>query len=132
MIKFPVIKNPKWPLFGLLFACFAAAILGDSTAEALFLSHFPSSYIGYMFMVNAAFLFCSSAFLMSLIDRTDRGLFFTVFLVIHAAVLLLMRLAIAAKLTVLYLPLFSYSYVTKIFLFLMFWTLANEIGRAHV
>ncbi|MDD5675810.1 MAG: hypothetical protein PHC61_16690 [Chitinivibrionales bacterium] len=127
MLKIPTIKTTKGPLFGLLFLCFAAAILGDSTAEALFLSHFPSRYIGGMFMVNAAFLFCSSAFLMSLIDRVDRGVFFTVFLIIHAAVLVLIRIAISANITLLYLPLFSYAYVTKIFLFLMFWTLANDL-----
>jgi len=33
------LKKYKWPLFAILFCCFASAILGDSTAESLLLAH---------------------------------------------------------------------------------------------
>ena len=120
-------KNYKLPLCILLFTCFAAAILGDSTAESLLLSHFAATVIPRMFLVNAAFLFLTSAFMMSFIDRVDRGKFFLILIAIHAAMLLLVRVAILADAQVLYLPLFSYAYVSKIFFFMIFWTLVNDI-----
>ena len=117
----------KWPLFALLFCCFAAAILGDSTAESLLLSHFAPQYIPTMFLVNAVFLFLISAFLMSLIDSVDRGLFFIIFAFGHGIVLVAIRACLLFNADFLYLPLFSYAYVTKILMFLMFWTLANDL-----
>jgi hypothetical protein len=120
-------SNYKWPLFVLLFCCFAGAILGDSTAEALLLAHFDPHVIPTMFLVNAAFLFFLSAFLISLIDRVDRGLLFLVLSFGHGAVLFLIRASLLFHADFLYLPLFSYAYVTKILLFLMFWTLANDL-----
>ena len=78
-------------------------------------------------MVNAFFLFLSSLFIMSIIDRINRGMFFLFFLLIHSLVLFIIWVACSFGITFLFIPLFSYSYVTKIFLFLMFWTLANDI-----
>lgn len=117
----------KWPLFALLFCCFAQAILGDSTAEALLLAHFDARLIPTMFLVNAVFLFCVSAFVLSLIDRVDRGLFFLILCFGHGCMLLFIRVVVQLHADFLFLPLFSYAYVTKIFLFLMFWTLVNDL-----
>jgi hypothetical protein len=114
-------------LFFLLFFAFSSAILGDSTAEALLLAHFDSSLIPVLFFVNAVFLFFSSAMLMSFIDRMDRGLFFIRFCIAHSIVLIGIRCAVIADLTLFYIPLFSYAYVSKIILFLLFWTLANDL-----
>jgi len=126
-IREKIFSSSKNPFFILLFICFASAILGDSVAEALILSHYSASLIPRMYMVNALFLFISSLFLMSLIDRVDRGLFFLIFTIIHCIVLFLVWCAVSFGITLLYIPLFSYSYISKIFLFLMFWTLANDI-----
>jgi len=107
--------------------CFAAAILGDSTAEALLLAHFDAGYVPKMFLVNAVLLFFASAFMISIIDRIDRGILFVSCIFGHASVLLLIRLSVLVHLDFLYLPLFSYAYLTKIILFLIFWTLANDL-----
>jgi HEAT repeat protein len=127
MLKMPVLKTHKWPFFLILFCCFASAILGDSTAEALLLANFGSRFVPQLYLVNALFLFLTSTMMISLIDRTDRGLFFLGFAVVHGCVLLLVRLAIFTNASFLFLPLFSYAYVTKILLFMMFWTLANDL-----
>lgn len=123
----PFMATCRWPLFVLLFVCFGAAILGDSTAEALLLAHFDAHLIPTMFLVNAVFLFLMSAFMMSLIDRVDRGAFFLYLTIGHGCVLVLIRVLVMMHAEFLYLPLFSYAYVTKILLFLMFWTLANDL-----
>ncbi len=125
--KMPVFASCRWPLFILLFICFGAAILGDSTAESLLLSHFDAKFIPNMFLVNAFFLFFMSAFMMSVIDRVNRGTFFLLLAVCHGCVLILIRVLVMMHAQFLYLPLFSYAYVTKILLFLMFWTLANDL-----
>ncbi|MBN2035165.1 MAG: HEAT repeat domain-containing protein [Chitinispirillaceae bacterium] len=113
-------------LFILLCICFAAVILGDSTAEALLLAHFGADLLPRMFFFNAAALFIASACIMSLIDRVDRGALFFWGLCGHAAVLLSVRLATLFDSTWLFLPLFTYAYVTKVLFFLLFWTLAND------
>jgi hypothetical protein len=123
----PFMATCRWPLFVLLFICFGAAILGDSTAEALLLAHFDAHLIPTMFLVNAVFLFLMSAFMMSLIDRVDRGVFFLLLTLGHGGMLALIRIFVMMHADFLYLPLFSYAYVTKIVLFLMFWTLANDL-----
>jgi HEAT repeat protein len=125
--KMPLMASYRWPLFILLFICFGAAILGDSTAEALLLAHFDAHLIPTMFLVNAVFLFMMSAFMMSLIDRVDRGMFFLILTMCHGGMLVLIRILVMLHAEFLYLPLFSYAYVTKILLFLMFWTLANDL-----
>lgn len=118
----------KYPLFVILIICFAGAILGDSTAESLLLAHFDATLVPRMFIVNAVFLFLCSAFLITVIDRVnDRGLFFSRLLLVHAIILLGIRWALSAHATFLFLPLYSYAYVTKIVIFLIFWTLANDL-----
>lgn len=107
--------------------CFASAILGDSTSEALLLANVDAALIPRMFLVNAAFLTFSSVFMISAIDRLDRGLFFLYLCAGQAVMLLAVRLALAGGFSFLYLPLFSYAYVTKILFFTMFWTLANDL-----
>jgi AAA family ATP:ADP antiporter len=114
-------------LFGLLFICFAGAIIGDSTAEALLLSRCNLDLLPKMFLFNAAGLFVASAFIMPVIDRVDRGRFFMIAAFGHAAVLLAVRAAIMMKVTWLFPPLFTYAYIAKILLFLLFWTLANDL-----
>ncbi len=114
-------------LFVLLFVCFAAAILGDATAEALLLARFGASFIPKMFLVNAAVLFLFSAGMLSIVDRIDRWRFFFMALLVHGGVLLLLRGAVTAQWDFLFLPLFSYAYSSKILFFLMFWTIANDL-----
>jgi ATP/ADP translocase len=110
-----------------LFCCFAGAILGDNAAESLLLAHCDTRLIPYMFLVNAVFLFMSSTVLMSLIDKVDRGVLFTAMTFGHGAVLLLIKTALMFKAPVLYPFLFSYAYVSKILLFLIFWTLVSDL-----
>ena len=114
-------------LFALLFICFAGAIIGDSTSEALLLSRCKLNLLPKMFLFNAAALFIASAFIMSIIDRIDRGRLFMIVAFSHAAVLLLVRAAVGAKISWIFPPLFTYAYIAKILLFLLFWTLANDL-----
>jgi HEAT repeat protein len=122
-----VLINHSRHLFTLLCLCFAAAILGDSTAEALLLAHSGPSILPRMFLVNAVALFIVSALLMSIIDRIDRGALFLFATVGHGALLLVIRLALASDTGWLYPLLFSYAYIAKVLLFLLFWTIANDL-----
>ncbi len=116
-----------WTLFTLLLFVFAGAILGDSAAESLLLAHCDTKLLPVMFTANALLLFLTSAFLMSIIDRIDRGAFFTIIIFVHVAAIFTMRGALALGAHFLYPVLFSYAYVSKIVLFLMFWTIANDM-----
>jgi HEAT repeat protein len=49
------------------------------------------------------------------------------FLGVHGGVLILIRCVVLLGIQALFIPLFSYAYVTKILMFLMFWTLANDL-----
>ncbi|MFP4418361.1 MAG: hypothetical protein ACLFSB_13910 [Chitinispirillaceae bacterium] len=120
-------QSSKYALFALLFLCFAGAILGDSTAEALLLANFPSSLVPRMYLFNALFLFVASAFIMPVIDRVNRAKFFLGYAMIHGCVLMVAWLAVLSGMSFLFVPLFSYAYVSKILLFLLFWTLANDL-----
>jgi len=122
-----ILNNSKNYLFIILFVCFCTAILGDSTSEALLLANYPTQLVANMFIVNALFLFIISMFLISYIDRKDRGKLFLIFIFCHGIILIIIRILLLLNLKILFLPLFSYAYVSKIFLFLMFWTLANDL-----
>ena len=117
----------KWTLFILLLVLFSGAILGDSTAESLLLSHLDTRLIPTMFLVNALLLFLTSFALISIIDRMDRGIFFLTLTFIHCFVLLCVRVAVGFNAQGLFPALFSYAYVSKIILFLIFWTIANDL-----
>jgi AAA family ATP:ADP antiporter len=114
-------------LFVLLFCSFAMVIIGDSTTEALLLAHYGAQIIRWMFLVNALFLFGTSLFTLPLIDRIDRGRLFFIFLMVHGCIIALAWLASLCNYQALYIPLFSYAYVSKIFVFLLFWTIANDL-----
>lgn len=117
----------KFKFFTLLLFIFCSAILGDSAAEALLLANFPAKVIPLMYTVNAFFLFIFSLFLMSAIDRVDRGKLFLSFLYAHSAIVFCIWIGVLVGIKFLFIPLFSYSYITKIFIFLLFWTLANDL-----
>lgn len=117
----------KFKFFLLLFFIFCSAILGDSAAEALLLANYPAKVIPLMYTINGIFLFIFSLFLMSAIDRVDRGKLFLFFLFIHAAIVFIIWCSVQIGIKALFIPLFSYSYITKIFIFLLFWTLANDL-----
>ncbi len=127
MKLFDPTRHYHWYLFVLLFGCFSSAILGDSTAEALLLANLGADFVPYLFVANAFALFFCSAFILSIIDRTNRGVFFVRFLLIHAAILCCIRISIFSNWEWLFLPLFSYAYVSKTLLFLSFWTLTNDL-----
>lgn len=129
--KVPIFHTYKHYFCVLLFFCFASVILGDSISEALILARYGAGMVPKMFMVNAAFLLVTSLFLISFIDKMDRGLFFIVLLSIHSIVLFIVWAAIRSRYTFVTIPLFSYAYITKIFLFLIFWTLANDIADSR-
>lgn len=114
-------------MFLVLMLLFAAAILGDSTTEALLLTHFGTATIARMFLLNAMILFLISAMIIPVIDRVNRGLFFKTSLLIHALILFIIRGAVYFNLKFLYPFLYSYAYITKILFFLLFWTLANDL-----
>jgi hypothetical protein len=122
------LKNSHtWVLFALLLCIFGGAILGDSAAESLLLAHCDTRLLPSMFMANALLLFLTSAFLMSAIDRVDRGAFFLALVFGHWLVVTATRVALALGAGFLYPVIFSYAYVSKIVLFLMFWTMANDL-----
>ncbi len=116
-----------WPLFVLLLIVFAGAILGDNAAESLLLAHCDTRIIPNMFAANALLLFIASTVLMSIIDRMNRGKLFLVIALSHGVVILGMRAAFALHASILYPILFSYAYVSKIMVFLLFWTIANDL-----
>jgi AAA family ATP:ADP antiporter len=114
-------------LFVLLCVCFAAAIIGDNAAEALLLAHIGPAMLPRMFLFNAIALFIASGCIISLIDRIDRGALFLYATLGHGAVLVIMRLALASDAGWLYPLLFTYAYCAKVLIFLLFWTLANDL-----
>ena len=123
-----LLRNKRtWALFALLLCVFAGAILGDSAAESMLLMHCDTRLLPAMFMANALLLSFTSAFLISSIDRIDRGVFFMLLVVAHWGVVVAARGALALGAEFLYPFLFSYAYVSKIVLFLMFWTMANDL-----
>ncbi|MBN1600611.1 MAG: hypothetical protein JW915_03330 [Chitinispirillaceae bacterium] len=126
-ILLPRVQSYKTQLFILLLVCFASAILGDSTAEALLLANYDSSIIPGMFLFNAAGLFVISSVMMIVVDNVDRGAFFLKGLLLHGVMLVVFRVFISLKLSFIYPVLFTYAYITKILLFMIFWTLANDL-----
>lgn len=120
-------RGYRLPLFALLCACFASAILGDSTAEALLLAHFDATVVARMYLLNALLLFATSMCILPVIDRIDRGALFVWLTIAHGAILFVVWLAVRVGARFLFMPLFSYAYVSKILLFLLFWTLANDL-----
>lgn len=120
-------KGYRLPFFLLLMLTFATVILGDNAAESLLLARYDATIIAKLFSLNATLLFLFSLFMISLIDRIDRGKLFTRFLLFHTTVLLSSWVIISLGFKALVIPLFSYAYVSKIFIFLIFWTLANDI-----
>jgi AAA family ATP:ADP antiporter len=119
--------NHQQALFALLCVCFAAAIIGDNAAEALLLSHIGPALLPRMFLFNAIALFLASGCIMSIIDRVDRGALFLYTTLGHGALLALVRLALESEAGWLYPLLFTYAYIAKVLLFLLFWTLANDL-----
>lgn len=120
-------KGYRQPFFLLLMLVFATVIIGDNVAESLLLARYDASIIAKLFSLNAFFLFLFSLFMISLIDRIHRGKLFTRFLLFHSSLLFISWIAISLGFKALTIPLFSYAYVSKIFIFLLFWTLANDI-----
>ncbi len=110
--RIPRLATYKVPLFLLLLLCFATAILGDSTAEALLLAHFGAEMVPKMYLVNSLFLFLFSAFAMTIIDRVDRGMFFLCLVAGHGVILFLVWISVLLGAAVLFVPLFSYAYVS--------------------
>jgi hypothetical protein len=115
------------PLFALLCVCFATAIIGDNAAEALLLAHINPAILPRMFIFNAIGLFIVSGCIMSLIDRIDRGALFLYATIGHGVLIMSIRLALEAKTGWIYPVLYTYAYCAKVLLFLMFWTLANDL-----
>ncbi|HEX2958985.1 MAG TPA: hypothetical protein VHO70_19275, partial [Chitinispirillaceae bacterium] len=124
---FPQMQSYSLQLFLLLLVCFASAILGDSTAEALLLANFDSTIIPRMFLFNAAALFIVSAVMMIVIDNIDRGIFFITGLIVHGSLLFVFKVLVELKICFIYPVLFTYAYTSKILLFMLFWTLANDL-----
>lgn len=114
-------------MFLVLMFCFAAAILGDSTTEALLLAHFDTRIVASMFLFNAAFLFLISGMIIPVIDRIDRGILFQTALLVHVSILIVIRFLLYLNLEFLYPFLYSYAYITKLLFFLLFWTLVNDL-----
>ncbi len=123
----PQMQSYTLQLFILLLVCFASAILGDSTAEALLLANFDSAIIPGMFLFNAAALFVVSSVMMIVIDNVDRGIFFLAGLILHGSLLFVFKLLVGLKVSFIYPVLFTYAYTSKILMFMLFWTLANDL-----
>lgn len=107
-------------MFLVLMFCFAAAILGDSTTEALLLAHFDTRIVASMFLFNAAFLFLISGMIIPVIDRIDRGILFQTALLVHVSILIVIRFLLYLNLEFLYPFLYSYAYITKLLFFSSF------------
>lgn len=111
----------------MLLLCFASVILGDNTAESLLLANYGADIVAKLFSLNALLLFLFSLSMISLIDRIDRGTLFSRFLLVHSIILGISWVLLLFQVKWIVIPLFSYAYVSKIFTFLLFWTLANDI-----
>lgn len=91
------------------------------------MANYQADIVAKLFSLNAVFLFLFSLSMISLIDRVDRGKLFSRFLLIHSIILISAWVLILFHVKWIVIPLFSYAYVSKIFTFLLFWTLANDI-----
>ncbi len=118
-------------LFALLFLIFSSVILGDNVSDSMLLSYFDASLLPVMFILNAILLFIVSAFFMTLIDRVDRGYLLIGVLVSHLIILSAVKVAITLKIFVACPFLYSYSYSSKMILFMVFWTVVNDIIDAR-
>src|SRR3989339_59020 len=118
-------------LFCLLFVLFSSVILGDNIAESLLISNFDPSILPVMFIVNSIFLLLFSLFFINLIDRVDRGRFMLAVLAVHACCLLGIRVLISLKIPFIFPIIYSYSYASKMMIFILFWTIANDITDAR-
>ncbi|ERP31994.1 MFS transporter [Chitinivibrio alkaliphilus] len=116
--------------FTLLFLVFFAASVGDTVSEALVLSVYSAEVVSHLFFVNALILFVLSFLALSIIDNYNRGKIFILFLVTYAVSLFLLRLFHFLGEWV-YLVLYVLSYTGKIMMFLLAWTLANDVADSR-
>ena len=121
-------------LWFLLFVLFAAVIVGENACESLLVTHLGYRVLPKMYMATSAMLFLFMPFVFVYIDRIERGRFLAgLVLASSCGVLLLGGLLWlsqrnAGLLAPSILALYLFSYLAKIILFIVFWTLANDVS----
>lgn len=106
---------------------FVTIITGENAVEALLINKMGAAILPKMYLINAFFLFFVSFIFLHIIDRVDRGRFFYTASLFFAGIILLSRFFIALDVTWIYPFLYIFSYTTKTVLFIIFWTVANDI-----
>jgi hypothetical protein len=126
-------KNIYIPAFVLAFI-FCGAIVGETISISLVVSAFGSKILSQLYLVNGLLLYGLPLFLLSKIDRVDRGNLLSRQLLVISGILVFILLIITFvshyqipfKNAIIFL-LYPISYLSKTILFLTFWTLANDL-----
>lgn len=126
---------PNFRLLSILFLCvFGGAIVGETVALSMVISVVGSGVLGKLYLINGFLLFLLPPLFFNNIDRFNRGRLLSFELIIVSFVLLLYLIFLTIVFgrvdsiaTILLYGIYPLSYLTKIVLFLTFWTLANDV-----
>lgn len=127
-----------WPL---LFFIFAGILVGENICEALLITHFSYSVLPKMYAVNSLGLFILLPLFFFFIDRVQRDKMLLRFIKITIIGVLIFRFVFflydhyffyyQSILSVTIFTLYIFSYITKIMLLIIFWTLANDVSNTR-
>ncbi len=119
----------------LLFFLFGGAVVGETMALSMVISIAGSEILGKLYLVNGFLLFLLPPLFFNNIDRFNRGKLLSFELLFASGVLLVYLLFCVITgsngdrgVQILLLGIYPLSYLTKIVLFLTFWTLANDVS----
>jgi len=126
---------PNFRLLSILFLCvFGGAIVGETVALSMVISVVGPGVLGKLYLINGFLLFLLPPLFFNNIDRFNRGRLLSFELIVVSFVLLLYLVFLTIVIgrvesiaTILLYGIYPLSYLTKIVLFLTFWTLANDV-----
>ncbi len=118
-------------LSALLLIIFATIILGENAAESLLIATYTSQIFPKMYIINALILFLVSLFLITFIDKIDRTKFYIWVIMITIFMLAIIRLLLFFHFKPATILFFGFFYLVKTILFMIFWTIANDIIDAQ-
>ncbi len=134
-------KEISKPLWLLLFFLFAGIIVGENACEAILITHFGYHILPKIYIANSLLLFFVTPFVFSFIDRIERDKLLSVFIKYAVYIIIAFRIILfftsgfvvsfpkAYSLSII--TIYMFSYVFKIILFSIFWTLANDITNTR-
>ncbi len=122
-----LLVSKSFLLFSLLFCLMYAVIVGDNISETLLLTFYSTDQLSLMFIINALGLMCISLIVMGKIDNIPRLTLYSILVGIQCVVLTAIWACILLNFQPAFLFLFSFAYISKILLFLVFWTVANDL-----